>query len=213
MATISILFALTFALPSLFANAQFTPPEGVCQFSLSRYTGGWYELATSANVSATLERDCMCSVAYYTLNATDDNVLDATNSCIKKGDGSFYSVTGNVFSSSLGKPPGELHAVIDQTIPDNATAYDYQDQPSNYIVVKLWKDRFLDVRYSLVGGNSTNMWWLLSRDPNWNEIVWNSAQHLLQGYGYNITNWTRTAQPCVFLGEHGNNLIPPNQTM
>jgi len=201
--------AILIATIASFVAAQST--DGVCTLSLPRYSGGWYELATSDFVANTLERDCICSAAYYTLNSTNSDNLDVTNSCIRKSDGSYYSVTGHAYPSDKGQPQGNLRVVIDQPSPPITS--EGKENSANYIAMRLWSDDSEDDRYSLVGSNYTNAWWLLSRSPNWNGTIWNSALHLLEAYDYNVTNWRKTEQTCLFLGTHGNNLLPPSGTV
>jgi lipocalin len=197
-----------FVIFTIFIIAIFGQPEGVCHLDLAGYTGGWYELATSDFVASTLELDCICSSSYYTLTSADENILDVTNSCIHRSNDSFYSVTGNVFPAHFDEPQGNLRAIINER---NYNVTNVNTMEANYIVMKLWKTDSKDVRYSLIGSNSTNEWWLISRSPNWNETVWRTAAHLLQAYDYNLTDWQRTEQTCQFLGKHGNNLIPPSK--
>ena len=187
--------------------ASFTPPDGVCQFNLPTYTGGWYQLATSANIINTTQMDCICSTAYYTLNSTNANVLDLTNSCINSTNEQFTSVTGNVYPANEGEPSGNLHVIITGQ-PSLPSA------PSNYIIMRFWKDDGEDgnLRYALIGGNDENSWWLLSRSPNWNQTVWNQAQNMLRSYDYNTTDYQQTDQSCIFLGTHGRNLLPPGSS-
>ena len=179
---------------------SFDVPSGICHFSLSSYTGGWYELATSHNVSQTIEVGCICSSVYYTTNTTDSSVLDLTNSCIRWGN--YYSVSGNAYSN-LYDTDGSLFV--------NFTTWPFQNkkqdtQVPNYIILKTYDD----LGYALVGGNNENYWWLLSRSPNWNETVWNNARYVLLSNGYSVGNYSHTEQSCQFLGGHNDqNLIPP----
>lgn len=197
----------------LWSTNAFVPPSGLCSFDLPSYTGGWYELNTADYVRNTIETDCDCPVAYYTLNSTNSSVLDVTNSCIRNGV--FTSISGSA-SPVAGFPPSNLHVDITSTSEDRSfranvpTSTDGATSP-NYIVVQQWSsdDTSLAPQYALVGGQTENLWWFLGRSPNTNVTIWNYAAHLLQGYGYNVTNYAISSQDCQFLGGHGRNLIPP----
>lgn len=175
-------------------------PDGVCSFNANRYTGGWYELATSAHVADTMEKDCNCPVAYYTTNTTNSNVIDLTNSCIRNG--SFYSVHGNLYPAQKGTPGGNLEVVL----AGNGTA----TGNVNYIVLKQYFTNLESMapQYAIVGGNDENTWWWISRSPNWNDAVWNNVYYVLLANGYNVTDLHVPIQTCIFTGGHGENLLP-----
>lgn len=188
----------------------FTIPDGVCSFDVNAFTGGWYELASSYLVGTTIEAGCSCPVAYYTTNVTNANVLDITNSCIRNGR--YYSVQGNAFPAPQGRPGGNLRVEL--------SGSQSNDTLPNYIILKQWftppsngssTDQTLNnaPQFALVGGSNQNMWWFISRTPNFDTDIWYNANYVLQGNEYNITGFTVPSQTCQFLGGHGPNLIPP----
>src|SRR5436190_11686432 len=75
------------ALSAAFASTAFAfkTPNGVCDFDADRFTGGWFELASSWNVANTIERGCECPVAVYTTNKVNMTQMDVTNSCLRYG--------------------------------------------------------------------------------------------------------------------------------
>lgn len=185
---------------------SFSVPDGVCDFDIYPYTGGWYELATSATVSNTIEKDCICPVAYYTTNATDSSVIDVTNSCIRNG--TFWSVTGNAYQSSTDESKGNLRVSIPGSPSANETS-------ANYIILKQWftsDENETAPQYTLVGGSDENHWWFIGRSPNWNKRIWRNARHVLKANEYNVTDFHKPEQSCHFLGRHGANLIPPSES-
>ena len=177
---------------------SFSQPTGICSFNADSYTGGWYEIATSDYVSMTTEAGCKCSAAYYTTNPNDTNVLDVTNSCIRNGR--FWSVTGQVHSAPAGQPQGNLHVSLD--------GYPTRTNGTNYHILKLYGGTE-EPQQAVVGGSDENHWWLLSRNPNWNDTIWYNVVHVLEASEYNITGFRVPEQTCQFLGSHGRNLIPP----
>lgn len=196
------------------STLAFSPPDGLCKFDTNSYTGGWYEIASSAYVGQTTEAGCICPVTYYTTNVTDPTVLDLTNSCIRNGMP--YAVSGNVHPAPPGEPQGNLHVSLNYGSNMNS------DMTPNYIVLKEYygsnsqngtiQTQGTTPQFVLVGGNRENYWWLLSRSPNWDDYIWYNANYVLQGYEYNVTGYRVPEQTCQFLGGHGkNNLIPPPQ--
>jgi lipocalin len=201
---------------NVFSVFAFVPPDGLCTFDLNSYTGGWYELASSAYIGETLESGCICPVAYYTTNDTSASPsLDVTNSCIRNGN--YYSVSGKIHSASAGEPQGNLLVTLNSTVTNsNNSKNGNESNKSNYIVLKLYyaqnkqnNDTPIAPQYALVGGDIENYWWLLGRTPNWNDTIWNNANYVLQGNDYNVTAYRMPKQTCRFLGEHGPNILPP----
>ena len=187
----------------------FTPPNGLCKFDSNSYTGGWYEIASSAYVGETLEAGCICPVAYYTTNETSGSILDLTNSCIRNG--SNYVVSGQIHAAPQGEPQGNLVVTLN-SMPNVS-----DDKNPNYIVLKLYYGQTQGtqgtLQLALIGGDTENYWWLLSRSPNWDDYVWYNANYLLQANYYNVTGFRVPEQTCQFLGGHGeNNLNPPPST-
>lgn len=180
-------------------NAAFFTPEGLCTFDVNTFTGGWFEIASSNNVSITIEAGCKCPVSYYTTVGDSKNV-SLTNSCIRNDQ--FWSVNGTLAAPNGGKPQGGLFATIGNA---NATS------TPNYIVLKQWfteKGTPTAPQYALVGGSDENWWWLIGRSPLWNMDVWYNAVYVLQAHEYNITGYASADQSCQFIGGHGRNLIP-----
>lgn len=195
--------------PLISSVVAFTAPNGVCKFNADSFTGGWYEIASSAYVGETVEKDCICPAAYYTTNEKNSSVLDLTNSCIRNGN--FYSVSGKINPAPPGEPQGNLRVVLDSYNPNTNTTNN--NTAPNYMILKEYarQNQTNTPQYVLVGGDNENYWWLLSRSPNWDDYIWYNVNYLLQAHEYNVTGFRVPEQTCQFLGGHGkNNLIPPS---
>lgn len=177
---------------------HFTAPNATCEFSADKYSGGWFELASSYDIANTIEKGCECPVAYYSANATNPDNIDVTNSCIR--DGQFWKMQGVAY-------PTDVDGQLNVRLFGGSTK---SSQAANYIVTKLWSDEFGDYEYALVGGNKENTWWFLGRSPMWNETVAGEAKAALEDMGYNVTSARVAVHDCIFLGGHdGVNLQKP----
>lgn len=201
MKLIENLFALAFAIGS--AKAAFEKPEGVCNISYPKYTGGWFELASSDFVSKTLERGCDCSTAYYTLNTTNSENIDVSNTCLRYGQ--FWRVSGYSLPVE-GETEGSRHVVLNSGFPDTNL------NVSNYNIIKIWSDEYDDYTHALVGGDTENLWWLIGRSPNKNETILQNSFHVLLSHGYNITEYHEQNQYCKFIGGHEGVTLEPWNT-
>ena len=175
---------------------SFTIPEGQCSIDVPKFTGGWYEIATSNFVSRALEAGCTCPVAYYTLNSTNADNMDLKNACYRFGSYSQY----NGSLAQIDGYDGNFRAFISPFEKYNSSeTYDFSD--SNYIILQTWSE---SGSYSdaLIGGSDADHWWLISRSPNMNSTVLGKALLFLQAYDYNIENYHNSTQDtnCLFLG-------------
>ena len=202
---------LTFSVLSVFSVAAIaTPFEKDCEFSapngvnvdLAKYTGGWYEIESSYAVSNTIEKGCKCNTVYYSLNETNSDHFDVSNTCIRNHE--FFKIQGYaVPDSDEDKPSGNLRVSLPVQAPLPNSA--------NYIILNLWKDENLDYTHALVGGDKDGFWWIISRSPWYNETVVNESYEILHENMYDLKNSTRNVQSCTFSGGHkGTTLVETN---
>ncbi len=194
LSTLSVI-SICQAHPS-YLSEDFKPPRGLCEFSKDKFTGGWYQLATSKKLHETLDDGCICKTAFMTLNRTMSANLDITTSCARWG----------VFDASHGSLHGDLEREQGTFYLDwigEANSGDLLGQGPNFIVLKTYHE----MQHVLVGGPTPDHWWLLSRMPNWDQRIMNNARLLLLSHGYVVDAYHRDLQVCRFLGGHGKNLM------
>lgn len=183
-----------------YGKDAFITPKGDCDFDLSAYTGGWFEIASAYSVGQTFELGCICPVAYYSLNKTDSSYFDITNSCIRNGQ--FWKMQGYASPAAVNSSGSYNVYLYGSNVPPTYSG--------NYVVLKVWYDEFDDYTYALVGGNNRNNWWFISRSPsneNDGETL-KKALKILRRWNYDVDNYTKPIQKCIFLGGHdGVNLI------
>lgn len=144
---------------------------------LYKYQGQWYEIA---RLPQWFQNDCIKSVANYTV--LSDFTLKITNYCQKNKDISYINGIAT---------PNYLPQIIDNTLlyPGSFTVkFNGIPFTGNYNIL------YVDASYSyaLVGSNSMNDLWILSKHMYPNQFIIDEMISYAQKIGYNVKKlyWT-----------------------
>lgn len=149
------------------APAQAAPLNPVPQLDVSRYLGGWYQLAANP---APFNLDCVRdTTANYSL--IDEQNIRVENSCTTI-TGERRGIVGNARVNDT----ASLHV----SFPGVPTQ-DSLDGPSNYIVAHLADD----YSWALVGDPSRLSGFVLSRSPVVDAAGWQEIRAVVESEGYN----------------------------
>ncbi len=163
--------ALAIICLSFTAQAETVTPRAVNQVDIQKYAGKWYEIA---HLPMYFQRKCVSNIsAQYTVNA--DQTMGVLNSC-RIENGEMISSEGVAYPQNQGNsklkvsflPPGL------RWIPFTRGHY--------------WVLRVdMEYKVALVGGPSTKYLWILSREPQLDEAIYQSYLETAKYYGYDIT--------------------------
>lgn len=145
------------------------PPDGVTPitgFEPERYMGTWYEIA---RLDHRFERGLTQVSANYTLN---DN---GTIAVLNKG----YNAAKGEWSSANGKAKFRG----DETVGSLKVSF-FGPFYGGYHIVELDDD----YQYALVAGPSRNYLWILAREPNLDEDIYNRLVEEAQSLGFPTGN-------------------------
>ena len=162
------------------------PLETVEEVDLSRYVGGWYEIASYPQF---FQRRCVGTTATYRVR--DDGLIDVQNRCYRDSlDGRLVDAGGRA------------------RVPDPAESAKLEVSffgPfwGSYWVIDLGED----YEYAVVGGPSRDFLWILSRTPTMEESVYQGILGRLRANGYTLDELQKTPQP-----ENAPTLGPPAQS-
>ena len=176
---LKLVFAFVFTLAGL-THATFPSAyAGEGCLDVPKYTGGWYQIATTKYVSDTMEYGCTCPQLYYKLNETNSDNVDGTYACLQSGNTVKYNV-------QLRRPnpkqyPSQFQLYMPATMPD---------WPSNvnYVVLKTWRDENGNLSYVLIGLDNPNAFWLIARSPRMDNGIIQNAIQTAYSQGYNTTS-------------------------
>lgn len=150
------------------------PPSGVDYLDVPKFTGGWYEVLSTQSIHNTIEIGCKCPQVYYSLDETQEGVLNVTNSCERFG---FQSTVQGKAKQGSSRYPGQFLVKLDPYMPE------YPESP-NYIVIKTWKNDDGDYQQALIGADRRDYFWLISRTPTVDQRVLNEAVNTAACAGY-----------------------------
>lgn len=150
------------------------PLETVDQVDLSRYVGGWYEIASYPQF---FQRRCTGTTATYRLR--DDGLIDVVNRCRR---------------DSLDSR--EIEANGRARVPDPAQSAKLEVSffgPfwGDYWVIDLGQE----YEYAVVGSPSRDFLWILNRKPTMEPDVYEGILDRLRANGYTLEELQRTPQP------------------
>ena len=149
------------------APAQAAPLTPVPQLDVTRYVGGWYQLAANP---APYNIDCVRdTTANYTL--LDERNVRVENSCTTI-TGERRGIVGNARVNDT----ASLHVSF-----PGVPFQDSLDGPSNYLVTYLADD----YSWALVGDPTRVSGFVLSRSPVVDEAAWQQIRAVVEDAGYN----------------------------
>ncbi|MFL6214004.1 MAG: lipocalin family protein [Blastocatellia bacterium] len=155
-------------------------PAVVPSVDLTRYQGKWYEIARFPN---RFEKSCASEVsATYTLNA--DNTIRVVNEC-RKADGQMKRAEGKARKADKDGPTSQLEVRF-------APAF-------LSLLPVVWGDYWVldlapDYSYSVVGDESRDYLWILSRTPVMDEVKYQQAVNAAATQGFDVSRLMKTKQ-------------------
>ncbi len=153
------------ASPDTHMNSIDTTP--ITGFELDRYLGTWYEIARFPN---SFEKNLVGVTATYSMK--DNGMVKVVNAGYKNSlDGKYKSVVGK--AKFAGDPDtGQLKVSF--------FLFFYGD----YHILKLDKEHY---QYALVGGSTSKYLWILAREPQLDEEIYNALLKEAEYRGYDLS--------------------------
>lgn len=140
-------------------------PQTVENFEIERYLGTWYELA---RFDHSFERGLVGVTATYTLR--DDGMIKVLNQGYK-----------NSLHGELSQANGKAK-IPNMNCPSKLKVSFFWFFYADYYVLELDKD----YQWAIVGSNSNNYLWILSRKPIVDDSLFNLLVQKAQNLGYDI---------------------------
>jgi apolipoprotein D and lipocalin family protein len=147
----------------------------VPEVDLNRYTGKWYEIARLPN---SFEKGLVCCTAEYGLRA--DGKISVTNSGVKEVSGKVSSVTGKAW-------------VPDPAEPGRLKVQFFWPFAGGYYIFHLDQ---LNYQYVLVGSPSRKYLWILTRQPEIDESLYNELVEIARKNEFAVDKLIKVRQDC-----------------
>lgn len=158
-------------LPARAAGKQ-APMQVVPSVDLTRYAGKWYEIARLPN---RFQRDCASDTsATYTLRP--DGKITVLNQC-RQTDGRMKSARGTARLAGGKEPNSKLRVTF------------FWPFYGNYWIIDLEPD----YRWAVVGEPDRKYFWILSREPQLDEALYNQIVERARNQGYDLSPLLRTS--------------------
>jgi apolipoprotein D and lipocalin family protein len=148
------------------------PPLDVAKVELSRFQGGWYEIAKIPRATQT---DCTGTVAFYRL--TSETELDFYSECHEK------TLDGPVRRMAA-------RAIVDDQDEPAKLSLDFGGYFGDYWIV----ERDADYAWAAVGHPSRDYLWILSRNAAMNEADFADVTERVRAKGFDVGRLERTLQ-------------------
>lgn len=143
---------------------------------LNRYTGKWYEIARLPN---SFEKGLICCTAEYGLRP--DGKISVTNRGVKESEpGKASSVTGKAWRPDKNEP-GRLKVQF------------FWPFAGGYYIFHLDQENY---QYVLVGSPSRKYLWILARQPQINETLYNELVEIAGKNEFAVDKLIRVRQDC-----------------
>lgn len=153
--------------------------ETVPRVDLERYQGKWYEIARLPN---RFQRDCKGATAEYGLR--DDGKISVLNTCYTE-DGGRRSVRGT--ARPIDSTNARLVVRFDNWF---FKLFSWLIKP-NYWIVELEPD----YRYAVVGTPDRKYLWILSREPEMDDAIYQELREKMKARGFDVERILRTEVP------------------
>lgn len=136
------LIAASNALRSLSTNAT----GRLESFQLDKFTGKWFEIGRTKLIRRTIEHDCQCVEAHYSVKPNED--IEVVNSCIKER-GEKKTVYGN---AHMVIHASELKVVFNSTSVLGTIGRFFQNtsNDANYVIKNVWTNNAGVYQHALV---------------------------------------------------------------
>lgn len=148
------------------------PPQTVTAVELDQYTGKWYEIASYPN---RFQKGCSCTTAEYRL--TKKGHIEVLNRCLK--DGEWSETKGKAFPVK-GSNNSKLKVQF------------FWPFKGDYWIIHL-SEKY---RWAVISDPEREYLWILSREKQMEEAVYNQILSELQQKGYDISDLEKTEQNC-----------------
>jgi len=147
----------------------------VTQVDLNKYSGKWYEIARLPN---RFEKGLKCVTATYRLR--EDGKIEVINRGHKiGGPGKISKIKG-------------VARVPDKNQPGKLKVSFFWPFSGNYYIIELEEN----YRYALVGEPSRKYLWVLSRDKQLDDTIYESLLKKAEQMGFNSEEVVKTKQDC-----------------
>lgn len=169
-----MIFAGSFLFTSCNTNKSMIDNSTVPTLDLDRYLGTWYEIARYPH---SFEKDLVGVTATYSLK--DDGKIKVVNQGYK-----------NTLDGKLKKSIGKAY-VPDASKPSQLKVSFFLFFYGDYLVMELDQENY---QWAVVGSKSDNFLWILCREPNMEQELYNDLLDRLVKRGYDLTRLERVAQ-------------------
>ncbi|KHO16208.1 membrane protein [Acinetobacter baumannii] len=155
-----------------------TKPVAVESIDINKYAGKWYEIA---HLPMFFQRNCVANTtANYSINA--DKTVGVLNSCTnKKGE--------MISSEGVAYPQNEGNSKLKVSFLPSGLRW-IPFTKGDYWVLRVDQD----YKVALVGGPSHKYLWILSRNPQLDEAIYQSYLQTAKQYGYDVSKLVKTTQ-------------------
>ena len=152
---------------------EYRPLEVVENVEINKYMGTWYEIAS---IPMSFQENCTGTTATYSLNP--DQSVEVFNQCFQNTlDGPINKIKGSAWIAN----------------PDNQAKLKVQffwPFSGDYWLIEL-DDNY---QHAVVGHPSRNYLWILSRQPDLEEGIYESLLEKIQAKGYDLDRIKKTPQ-------------------
>lgn len=153
----------------------YAPLVTVSKVDLEQYKGRWYEIAS---FPLKAQKDCNCTTATYTPN--EKGYVTVFNRCQSGKTGNIKKISGKAFPVK-GSNNSQLKV---QFFPLIKAPYYIIDLDTAY-------------QYAAVGTPDRNYLWILSREPELPDSVYNPIIDNVKKLGFDVTKLVKTNQSCA----------------
>jgi apolipoprotein D and lipocalin family protein len=161
------------AISSATANGQRANLEVVPRVDLNRYVGRWYEIARLPN---RFEKKCADSVT-ATYRLKDNGNIEVVNRC-RKPSGDYTTATGKA-------------KIVDKTTNAKLKVTFFWPFYGDYWILDLGGN----YEYAVVGAPDRKYLWILSRDRQMDESLYQSLLAKMAARGFKTEQMIKTSQP------------------
>lgn len=153
------------------AVAASAPPglQTASKVDITRYMGVWYEIT---RLEHRFQKNCVGSSAEYTLRS--DGEIDVINRCTDEKDGSLREASGRAWS-------------VDPVDNSKLKVSFFWPFRGDYWIIELGEK----YDYSVVGSPNRKYLWILCRQPDMEETLFNGIIDRLRSKGFPVDNLVR----------------------
>lgn len=171
---LSLISSITFIIG---CGGNYPPLKTVDNVDLNRYLGKWYEISRLPN---SFQEGCVCTISEYEM--LDEETIKVTNKCREdsaRGDLDIAEGKAWVVPNS-----GNAKLKVQFFWPFRG----------DYWIIELDKE---DYNYVLVGTPSRKYLWILARQPNLDQTIYNKLLKTAETEGFDISRLIVTEHSCV----------------